>query len=47
MFLETISMFFELIKCQNNSRNFSGIFGSIYIILSTKYQFLGFSKFYK
>jgi hypothetical protein len=47
MFLETLNMFFELIRCQNISRNISGIFGSIYNILSTKYEFLGFSEFNK
>jgi hypothetical protein len=40
-------MFFEFIRCQNISRNVSEIFGSIYNILSIKYGFLGFSKFYK
>jgi hypothetical protein len=47
MFLETLIMFFGFIRCQNISRNFSGIFGSIYNILSTKYGLLGFSEFYK
>jgi hypothetical protein len=47
MFLETLSMFFEFSRCQNIYRNFSGIFGSIYSILSTKYGFLGFSEFYE
>jgi hypothetical protein len=47
MFLETIIMFFEFIRCQNISRNFSASFRSIYNILSTKYGFLGFSEFYK
>jgi hypothetical protein len=47
MFSETLSMFFEFIKCQNISRNFSGVFGNIYNILSTKYGFLDFSEFYK
>jgi hypothetical protein len=47
MFLEILSMFFEFIRCKNISRNFSGIFGSIYNILSTKYVFLGFFEFYK
>jgi hypothetical protein len=41
MFLETLSMFFEFIRCQNISRNF----WSIYSILSTKYGFLGFLNF--
>jgi hypothetical protein len=47
MFLETLIMLFEFIRCQNIYRNFSGIFGSIYNILSTKYRFLGFSEFLK
>jgi hypothetical protein len=47
MFLETLNMFFEFIRCQNIYRNFSRIFGSIYNILSTKYGFLGFSEFSK
>jgi hypothetical protein len=47
MFLETLFMFFEFIRFQNISRIFSLIFGSIYNILSTKYGFIGFSKFYK
>jgi hypothetical protein len=47
MFLETLIMFFEFIRCQNIYRKFSGIFGSIYNILSTKYGFLYFFKFYK
>jgi hypothetical protein len=47
MILETLSMFSEFIRCENISRNFSGIFGSINNILSTKYGFLGFSEFYK
>jgi hypothetical protein len=47
MFLENLSMFFEFIRCQNISRIFSEICGSIYNILSTKYGFLGFSEFYK
>jgi hypothetical protein len=47
MFLKTLNMFFEFIRCQNISRNVSEIFGSIYNILSIKYGFLGFSKFYK
>jgi hypothetical protein len=45
MFLEILIMFFEFIRCQNIYRNFSGIFESIYNILSTKYGFLGFSNF--
>jgi hypothetical protein len=45
MFLEILIMFFELIRCQNIYRKFSGIFESIYNILSIKYRFLGFSKF--
>jgi hypothetical protein len=45
MFLATLIMFFEFIRCQNIYRNFSGIFESIYNILSTKYGFLGFSEF--
>jgi hypothetical protein len=45
MFLEIIIMFFEFIRCQKNYRNFSGIFESIYNILSTKYGFLVFSEF--
>jgi hypothetical protein len=40
-------MFFELIRCQNISRNFSEIFRNIYNILSIKYEFVGFSQFYK
>jgi hypothetical protein len=47
MFFETLSMLFEFIRCQNISRNFHGIFGSIYNILSIKYGFLGFCEFYK
>jgi hypothetical protein len=47
MFLETLIMFFEFIRCQNVSRKFSEIFGGIYNILSTKYGFLVFSQFYK
>jgi hypothetical protein len=47
MLLETLSMFFEFIRCQNISRNCFVIFGSIYNILRTKYGFLGFSEFYK
>jgi hypothetical protein len=47
MFLETLSMFFEFIRCQNISSKFSGIFGSTYNTLSIKYRFLGFSEFYK
>jgi hypothetical protein len=46
MFLENQYVFY-FIKCQNISWNFSGIFGNIYNILSTKYEFLGFSEFYK
>jgi hypothetical protein len=38
---------FKFIRCQNISRIFSRIFGSIYNNLSIKYGFLGFSKFYK
>jgi hypothetical protein len=45
MFLETLIMFFEFIRCQNIYRNFSGIFESIYNILITKYGFLGFFEF--
>jgi hypothetical protein len=47
MFFETLSMFFEFIRCQNISRNFPGIFASIYNILSTKYGFIVFFEFYK
>jgi hypothetical protein len=47
MFLETLSIFFEFIRCQTISRNCFVIFGSIYNILSTKYGFLSFSEFYK
>jgi hypothetical protein len=47
MFLETLIMFFEFIRCQNISRKFSGIFGGIYNILSTKYGFPVFSELYK
>jgi hypothetical protein len=36
---------FEFIRCQNIYRNFSGIYESIYNILSTKYEFLGFFEF--
>jgi hypothetical protein len=36
---------FNFIRCQNICRNFSGMFGSIYSILSTKYEFLGFPNF--
>jgi hypothetical protein len=45
MFLEILIMFFEFIRSQNIYRNFSGIFESIYNILSTKYEFLGFFEF--
>jgi hypothetical protein len=45
MFLEILIVFFEFIRCQNIYRIFSGIFESIYNILSTKYRFLGFSEF--
>jgi hypothetical protein len=45
MFLETLIMFFEFIRCQNIYRNVSEIFERIYNILSTKYGFLGFSEF--
>jgi hypothetical protein len=45
MFLETLSIFFEFIRCQNIYSKFSEIFRSIYNILSTKYGFLGFSEF--
>jgi hypothetical protein len=45
MFLEILIMFFKFIRCQNIYRNFSGIFESIYNILSTKYGFLSFSEF--
>jgi hypothetical protein len=47
MFLETLIMFFEFIRCQNIYRIFSGIFESIYNILSTKYGFLCFPNFKK
>jgi hypothetical protein len=47
MFSQTLIMFFELIRCQNIYMNCSGIFESIYNILSTEYGFLGFSKFKK
>jgi hypothetical protein len=47
MFLETLNMFFEFVRCQNISRIYFGIFGSIYNIFSTKYGFVGFSEFYK
>ena len=47
MFLEILIMFFEFIRCQNIYRNFSGIFESIYNILSTKYGFLGFFRILK
>jgi hypothetical protein len=47
MLLETLSMFFEFIRCQNIYKSLSGIFRSIYNILSTKYEFLDFSEFYK
>jgi hypothetical protein len=43
MFLETLIMFLSSL----GGKIFLGIFGSIYNILSTKYGFLGFSKFYK
>jgi hypothetical protein len=46
-FLEDLNMFFEFVGCQNISRKFSGIFGSIYNILSTKYGFIGLSEFNK
>jgi hypothetical protein len=45
MFLETLSMLFEFIRCQNIYSNFSVIFGSNYNIFSTKYGFLGFFEF--
>jgi hypothetical protein len=45
MFLEILIIFFEFIRCQNIYRKVSGIFESIYNILSTKYGFLGFSEF--
>jgi hypothetical protein len=45
MFLEILIMFSEFIRCQNIYRIFSGIFESIYNILSRKYGFLGFSEF--
>jgi hypothetical protein len=47
MFLEPLNICFEFIGCQNISRNFSGIYGSIYNILNAKYEFLGFSEFNK
>ena len=47
MFLEILIMFFEFIRSQNIYRNFSGIFESIYNILSTKYEFLGFFQILK
>jgi hypothetical protein len=47
MFLEIVIMFFEFIRWQNIYRNFSGIFESIYNILSTKYGFLGFFRILK
>jgi hypothetical protein len=47
MFLEILIMFFEFNRCQNIYRNFSGIFESIYNILSTKYGFLGFFRILK
>jgi hypothetical protein len=47
IFFKTLNLFFEIIRCQNISRNFSGIFGSIYNFLSTKYGFIGFSEFNK
>jgi hypothetical protein len=45
MFLETLIMFFEFIRCKNIYKIFSGFFESIYNILSIKYGFLGFSEF--
>jgi hypothetical protein len=45
LFLEILIIFFEFIRCQNIYRNFSGIFESIYNILSIKYEFLGFFEF--
>jgi hypothetical protein len=47
MFLEILTMFFEFIRCQNIYRIFSGIFESIYNILSIKYGFLGFFRILK
>jgi hypothetical protein len=47
MFLETLSMFFEFIRCQNIYRIFSRTFESINNILSKKFGFLVFSEFYK
>jgi hypothetical protein len=47
MFFEILIMFFEFIRCQNIYRNLSGIFESIYNILSTKYGFLGFFRILK
>jgi hypothetical protein len=47
MFLEILTMFFEFIRCQNIYRNFSEIFESIYNILSTKYEILGFFRILK
>jgi hypothetical protein len=40
-------MFFEFIRCQNFYRSFSGIFESIYNILSIKYGILGFFRILK
>jgi hypothetical protein len=47
MFLEILIMFFEFIRCQNIYKILSGIFESIYNILSTKYGFLGFFRILK
>jgi hypothetical protein len=47
MFLQNIIMFFEFIRCQNIYMYFSGIFESIYNILSIKYGFLGFFRILK
>jgi hypothetical protein len=47
IFLEILIMFFEFIRCQNIYRNFSGFFESIYNVLSTKYEFLGFFRILK
>jgi hypothetical protein len=47
IFLKILIMFFEFIRCQNIYRNFSGIFESIYNILSTKYGILGFFRILK
>jgi hypothetical protein len=47
MFFRNSKYVFEFIRCQNISMKISGIFESIYNILSIKYGFLDFFEFYK